>query len=505
MNHRYTEHVYYLAQGTNPYPLYVRNISLPNTLFFKYANIESNSSGAYLYVEMDEVENNGTGVSTSFKLLFASQLSKAQAVFNNEWNGTFSGEIINNKVKICPPGCSDCNCSTCLNGYVNDPVSGGCLKCAAGCLSCYAYNTTRCTSCRAGTYFDMASTSCIPCNETCLTCSLTSTSCGICHPGLYFTSTQCSACPANCFKCSSGSVCETCNRGFALALNGTLCRQCSIFCATCNPDNIMECYSCGKGLYLANSQCTSCSSNCVECTATACIECSKGFTLNYANLCVAKCELPCVTCADNLPSACTSCQDGSNLWAGQCYRDITCNNDNSCTYCGQGHNYFLVPTSATSGYCAQCPTIANCIQCDSLDEYSCSVCKNGYYTNNNGTCSACNGSCTGCVSNETCTSCADGYTFSELVNEGVCIPCESPCAKCEGNPTSCTSCLPGFFTKGVKCKNVTFVAFSFVLTANITTILLDIDNIKISLYVMLAGNSTNSSNVTAAETTIIDI
>ena len=44
-----------------------------------------------------------------------------------------------------------------------------------------------------------------------------------------------------------------------------------------------------------------------------------------------------------------------------------------------------------------------------------------------------------------------------------------------------------------------------MLTANITTILLDIDNIKIALYAMLAGNSTNSSNITAADTTIIDI
>ena len=67
------------------------------------------------------------------------------------------------------------------------------------------------------------------------------------------------------------------------------------------------------------------------------------------------CTLPCVTCVDNQPSRCLTCQLGSYLSGGTCVLNTTCNSDSSCTYCGQGLGYFLVPISNTGGYCSQCP------------------------------------------------------------------------------------------------------------------------------------------------------
>ena len=184
----------------------------------------------------------------------------------------------------------------------------------------------------------------------------------------------------------------------------------------------MECLSCGQGMVLSNGRCTSCPANCLDCSGSACIECALGFTLSN-NVCVKKCQLPCVSCAANLPSVCTSCQEGSTLFGSTCVLSMTCNTDNSCTYCGQGHNYFLVRTSNTGGYCSQCPTISNCIQCSEVDASMCIVCKNGYYVEANGTCTQCHANCTECISNITCTACADGWTFSQLVNEGLCLAC----------------------------------------------------------------------------------
>ena len=75
-------------------------------------------------------------------------------------------------------------------------------------------------------------------------------------------------------------------------------------------------------------------------------------------------------------------------------------------------------------------------------------------------------------------------------------------------PTSCASCVPGFFQKGWKCKNLTYVSFSFVLAANISAVLADIDNIKLAIYNMLASTANVTSNVTdisTVDTSMIDI
>ena len=221
-----------------------------------------------------------------------------------------------------------------------------------------------CTSCTTGLYFDSISSSCQPCDSSCLSCTTTATTCLICYPGFTFNNLQqCSLCPSNCFNCSSNTTCNQCDKGYGLTSSG-VCRKCLISCSQCNPNNITECIGCAAGLQLVNGKCQSCPENCIECSGTNCITCSDGYTPNSNSICVLKCELPCVNCVDNQPRVCTTCQYGTYLDSSQCILNTTCNSDNTCAYCGQGCGYYLVPVSGNTGYCSQCPTILNCLQCN---------------------------------------------------------------------------------------------------------------------------------------------
>ena len=229
-----------------------------------------------------------------------------------------------------------------------------------------------------------------------------------------------------------------------------------------------------------------------------------GYTVNANNVCVKLCELPCVECVDNWPTWCTACQLGSYISGTTCKLNTTCNNDSSCVYCGQGLGYFLVPVSTTGGYCSECPQIANCLQCSENNAYYCAVCRNGYYRENNGTCSQCHSNCTSCISNYTCTACSDGWTLSQAVSRGRCLECAQRCQTCYGMPNYCTSCKPGFVKKGWRCRNSTYIYFRFVITISITVAMGDYDNIIIGIYLLLMPWKSSLSS-SLYDTSIIDI
>ena len=84
----------------------------------------------------------------------------------------------------------------------------------------------------------------------------------------------------------------------------------------------------------------------------------------------------------------------------------------------------------------------------------------------------------------------DGYT------EGACLACQSPCATCEGSPTYCTSCTGGFTRKNWKCRNNTYIGFSFVLNSDQATILASIDNIVLGILSIMGMNSSSIGAVT---------
>ena len=178
---------------------------------------------------------------------------------------------------------------------------------------------------------------------------------------------------------------------------------------------------------------------------------------------------------------CTSCPFGASPVSNVCNVAFACNTDSSCQDCGFGLNYYWASTG-TGANCLPCPTISNCVQCDELQTLKCSICSNGYYLDNAGSCVACNSNCTACESDTVCSGCKAGWTMKKGQTEGRCRACESPCLTCRGDTNFCTSCITGFTKDGWKCKNNTYIEFRIVITATVDVVMGDIDNIVCMIY-----------------------
>jgi hypothetical protein len=154
------------------------------------------------------------------------------------------------------------------------------------------------------------------------------------------------------------------------------------------------------------------------------------------NDCVPSCQFPCLGCAINSPSNCTSCFGAYLLVGSTCLPDFSCNTDKSCSVCPNG---FILSVNE----CIKCLTTdSNCIQCDNIDIHQCVVCKFGFFLDAElKTCNACPSICTSCLSNITCQGCVSGYTLPADSTESTCIPCQSPCANCSSSATNCLGCV----------------------------------------------------------------
>lgn len=150
--------------------------------------------------------------------------------------------------------------------------------------------------------------------------------------------------------------------------NTSKCRGCSLGCSDCSATNITSCTGCSYGLQLINGKCQPCPSNCIKCSDNKCAVCTSNYQPNSNGVCVAACSVSCLTCADNQPNYCLSCQSGSAVVNGVCALDLSCNSDSSCTDCGIGLNYVLV-FDGTGNICDPCPSLSNCVQCDSVNNY----------------------------------------------------------------------------------------------------------------------------------------
>lgn len=88
--------------------------------------------------------------------------------------------------------------------------------------------------------------------------------------------------------------------------------------------------------------------------------------------------------------------------------DLTCNATKTCTACGD--NYVL-----SNSLCLECTTTdTNCIGCSATNLRACTKCKYGYYLNGaSRRCVKCSNKCTGCLSEEACLSCSDGFYLAK--------------------------------------------------------------------------------------------
>lgn len=236
------EFAYYLKEETIPVLVYDRVIGFnPDLTWVKSLVMPANDGKNYVLSEFTQ------GSAPSNRVVYASEVNGEQASLNSDSSSNVIAEIVNGKVKLCPPGCSDCLCTDCISGYVKDTTTSSCRPCPPGCLTCNSDNNEVCGSCIVGAFVNYTTSTCDPCDPKCISCNGTATGCSVCPPGEFYGSTQCEQCPSNCFNCSDAVTCLNCIKGFTVT-NTSNCRACIFSCSDCNPDNITECTDCAAGL-----------------------------------------------------------------------------------------------------------------------------------------------------------------------------------------------------------------------------------------------------------------
>ncbi len=242
----------------------------------------------------------------------------------------------------CTNGCAACQnatkCTTCAEGYYQDP------------------NTTLCTltSCGDGKFFNNGTSKCEDCLGNCKTCN-DSTTCMVCNAGFFYEEAtgdnKCSACIDDCTTCKDNSTCDTCMDGWHVE------------------DDVCVDDDCADGTYWDKDAkaCTNCKEGCLKCKdATTCEQCAVDPTTN-------KCEkgsfwkdTACVSCGVaycmdcSAENNCTSCYAGYTLING-----TTCNATTGDTApCGDG---FYRDTDSKcqkcSGRCKHCTNGTSCLEC----------------------------------------------------------------------------------------------------------------------------------------------
>lgn len=125
--------------------------------------------------------------------------------------------------------------------------------------------------------FYLAKASCTSCGvDGCAACSVAGT-CETCMALYVLSAGACTGCPVNCYKCSSGTNCNSgfCADGFyADGANG--CTACIANCLTCSSGTTCS-GACATGFTLVSNACTACPANCSSCEASgAAAVCSTG-------------------------------------------------------------------------------------------------------------------------------------------------------------------------------------------------------------------------------------
>lgn len=129
---------------------------------------------------------------------------------------------------VTAENCTSSNCSanyfylnnscltTCPDNYYADVTQRQCIKCTAGCQSCFSSGLNSCTKCSP-----LA-------NGTSYFLQINQTTCGpLCNPEEYqfILTLQCVACNPVCASCTSYSVCQSCQslNGVAYYLDSNTC------------------------------------------------------------------------------------------------------------------------------------------------------------------------------------------------------------------------------------------------------------------------------------------
>lgn len=321
----------------------------------------------------------------------------------------------------CQSNCANCDgsantCTSCLNGFALDQVSGVCQKapscqfgqffsqssnaCRRICpANTFFYENVCLTACLSG-YADNGVGGCVAVTPASGCSSPYFLSNGVCVsncPSGTYSDTQnrvCKSCSSNCFSCLTNTFCYACNAGFDL--NQGVCIAATVNCPT--------------GQFRYNGVCYS------RCPAGTCEQgnfcqrtCPAG-TWSYNGGCYRTCPTK-LTTAD----ACVeTCPSGTSLTNGVCqvvsqscpsgqYYDGTRASCQNCQFpCSQ--------CSLTASYCTACSSGLTLSQ--NMCVSASNTCGSGRFRDSNNQCQSCPDKCATCISASICSSCASGFNFN---------------------------------------------------------------------------------------------
>ena len=95
-------------------------ITLKTGVTYIKSMVWKNTAGkSFLLNEFNRANQNG---SVSL-VVNVTEVNGEQAVFNSKNNQSFTAQLVDGKIKLCAPGCSDCECTACLDKYALDAVT----------------------------------------------------------------------------------------------------------------------------------------------------------------------------------------------------------------------------------------------------------------------------------------------------------------------------------------------------------------------------------------------
>jgi hypothetical protein len=229
-----------------------------------------------------------------------------------------------------------------------------------------------------------------------------------------------------------------------------------IYCkAFSSPDVCKQCYA---GFYIISGYCLPIDPYCKAFNAAnkTCDQCFQGYALN-ANYRCAIAESPPrdPNCKTFQGEDCLACYPTYYLKLGGCIpHNPLCKNstlDGSCESCYEG---YLLDEGDCVVDASSNPNIFDpfCIRINGTD---CNLCANGYFVDENGTCSALSLNCLAHDPNGTCLECLAGFI---LVSSN-CIQTVDKCLDYSGE--GCSECAKGYFLKRGLCYQLDETCFFY--------------------------------------------
>ena len=340
-----------------------------------------------------------------------------------------------------------------------------------------------CKTCNIGFFNNNGKCEYCPLNPFCKTFGATCADCVECNDFFALTNNKCAQPIEHCIK-YSGAVCQKCLEGFYLTVQGTcekgFIRNCTTYtydekeeeyeCTACFPGFIwdagntrcvkqknymlegckimkstQECGTCKDGYFKNGLGCTECVPNCEKCSnAQKCSECRLGYYINTLGQCT---KYPygrfgCNAAAQD-KTQCTGqnkyCVFQNTGYGKHCsFKGLNCtnwNSDDECIVC----KYGFIQNNGDKAGCS--PRVFGCkthylkgTNENKEEDWICKECENGFFLNEDYTCSPCGEQCT----EDTPCMHSSGICTSYKCTDYGCAAClngADKCNKCKGNNT----------------------------------------------------------------------